>query len=128
MGEESAVGAGRWQESLGYAVTGRHLVIEEPGKPDLRALLTELARQTPGGLDALRSEVASVRAAGRWPHAVPEELMSGIGPAQFAAALAALAAELDPQRGRTARLAMPGGAVTPEDRRLLDEVPPHHGG
>ena len=58
--------------------------------------------------------------------AVPADLRAGLGAAQFAAALSGLRAALDlepPPR----TVPSPGRPLTADERRLLADVPPHHG-
>lgn len=95
-------------------------------QPDVAELVNELAHRWPGGLAALRAEVQQMQRAGRWPHPVPTALMAGLGPAQFVAALRELAEQLELARGP----AVPPAASRPlsaDERRLLADVPPHHG-
>ncbi len=57
---------------------------------------------------------------------VPADLRARLGAAQFAAALAGLRTALD--LDRTPRTApRPGRPLTADERRLLADVPPHHG-
>ncbi len=58
-------------------------------------------------------------------HPVPAELMRGIGAAQFVAALAELRRLITPPTDRAPVVA--DRTFTAEERRLLGEVPPHHG-
>ncbi|MCW3158906.1 hypothetical protein [Micropruina sonneratiae] len=68
---------------------------------------------------------AVVAAGGVWPHPVPAELRSAVGSARLFAVLQEVQAEL----GRFGRTAAPAPAhpLTADERRLLAEVPPHHG-
>ena len=119
--------SGPWHEALAYAVTGRRLVLGHQSVPSVRALADQLVGQL--DLDALAVEVRTRLEQGEvWPHLVPADLTAGLGPAQFAAALQLLIRQLglDPS-SRPARVGRPQPA-TAADRRLLDEVPPHHGG
>lgn len=59
-----------------------------------------------------------------WPHAVPAEARGGIGAAQVLAAVASVASEFSsPEVG----MRSVGQVLTADERRLLAEVPPHHG-
>jgi hypothetical protein len=125
-GSRSVAGARRWHQALAYAITGR-LVPElgEQGDPDVAALAEQL-RGGPGEVGSPGQP--DLRADRPWPHPVPAELMTGLGYAQFAAALAQLRQAL----GLNGPLAVaagrdPSAPVSAEERRLLDEVPPHHG-
>lgn len=116
----------RWHEALTFAVTGQRRDVGEQSRPDIAELSQNLLAEP--GRPSLNNHLLSTRAAGRpWPHEVPADLMLGLGYAQFAAALSQLRSALaldepgrPPRVGRTQ-------ATTPADRRLLDEVPPHHG-
>lgn len=96
-----------WHQALVFAVTGeRRPDLGQQDEPDLSAVLATLG-------DAPRGA-----------HPVPADLTEGIGAARFAAVLTAL-------RGRlTASGARPVLAERSPDaaeRRLLVDVPPHHG-
>ena len=95
-------------------------------QPDVAELVNELAARWPGGLAVLRAEVQQLQRAGRWPHPVPPSLMAGLGPAQFVAALR----ELGERLGLAPETPVPPAASRPlsaDERRLLADVPPHHG-
>ena len=53
--------------------------------------------------------------------------MEGLSHAQFAAALVSLQRELALERQRVVPAGDRPGPMTADLRRLLDEVPPHHG-
>lgn len=117
-----------WHQALAYAVLGqRHPELGHQSGPNLPQFIVELDRMVAGGLDKIRTRVRQLRAAGApWPHPVPSELMVGIGYAQFAAAMDRLLDQLElnapiPSPVLTDR------ALTAEERRLADDVPPHHG-
>jgi len=127
VAELSSAGGGRpWHQALTFAVTGRRVDLGEQPRPEIaqlgQQLLTDLGRAP------LADHVLSTRAAGRpWPHPVPADLMQGLGYAQFAAALAELQAALGLEEWAETRRVGQAQPTTPADRRLLDEVPPHHG-
>lgn len=101
-----------WHQALAYAQTGRRL--EDLGRqptPDPAALAGLLRHRDLAGGSAV--------------HAVPADLMRGLGPAQFLAALAQLRSALAPAPATAPVLA--NRPLTPEERRLLIDVPPHHG-
>jgi len=127
MAEASTGAVRRWHQALAYAITGRrHPELGEQDAPDLRQLSRTLAAVAP---DPLAAHVRETLDAGRpWPHPVPNELMTGLGYAQFSAALAQLRSELG-LTGLTGTAARVGTAqpLSAADRRLLDDVPPHHG-
>ncbi len=96
-----------WHEALVYAVTGqRH---------------PELGRQERPDLDVV---AALLRGARTGAHVVPPDLRRGIGAAQLAAVLVELrrrVAASGPQAVLAER------ALDAAERRLLADVPPHHG-
>ena len=96
-----------WHQALVYAVTGER-------RP-------ELGRQDAPDLDVV---VAALAGRPRGAHAVPAELTEGIGAAQLAAVLTGLRARL---AALTARPVLAERAPDGDERRLLADVPPHHG-
>jgi hypothetical protein len=113
----------RWHAALAYALLGppaRDLT--EPGAPRVTRLLDDL-----GGAESVRAAVLEARARGPWPHPVPADLRHGLGPAQLAAAWRAVLTELGPLT-TNARPVVADRALTADDRRLLADRPPHHGG
>ncbi|MFT4218325.1 MAG: hypothetical protein QM619_14230 [Micropruina sp.] len=108
-------------EAIGLALTGRpDLVLAV--EPDPLAALTEQG----WGRDRIIAHAQQTLAAGGvWPHPVPDELRVRVGSARLFAALQRLQVELG-LFGRTAAPAPPR-RPTADERRLLDEVPPHHG-
>lgn len=96
--------------------------LSEPGTPRVAELIADL-----GGLQVLREAVLEAQASGRWPFVVPDELREDLGAAQFAAAWGALLDGLGPLT-RNARPVVSDRALTYDDRRLLVDRPPHHGG
>ena len=110
-----------WHQALAYAICGQRLSeLGRQDEPDLAELVRILRDDTD-----LVSSVQVDRRRGDWPHPVPNDLMAGIGWAQFSAALAALITRLDLAPGS---VAPPPGSRSPDadERRLLNEVPPHH--
>ncbi len=126
---EADVGAagGRWHRALAQAITGDSG--DEAGRqssPDVDALARALlSRCGAATLAEHRREV--LRAGGAWPHPVPGDLMAGLGYAQFTAALARLIDLLGLNERGWVTAAPPTTSMAPALRRLLDEVPPHHG-
>lgn len=118
----------RWHQALGYAVLGE--ILPELGhqvRMDVAELSSHLERLVPGGIQDLRNTVRDRRTAGQeWPYRVPPELMREIGYAQFAAALTMLCDRLEVMLADPPA-ALADRALTAEERRLGDEVPPHHG-
>lgn len=112
----------RWHAALAYALVGPPVRnLPEPGTPKVAQLIASL-----GGAESLRAEVAAARDSGSWPVAVPAELRQGLGAAQFAAVWTALLNELGPTT--SARPVVSDRALTNDERRLLADRPPHHGG
>lgn len=116
----------RWHEALRYALTGeRDPGLESQRVPDLDAVSAMLASE---GAEVWRDHVRQHVENGEiWPYPVPEDLMSGIGAAQFSAALGVLRARLGLDAvTRSVRVSRDVGPAS-GDERLLREVPPHHG-
>ncbi len=109
----------RWHQALAYAVTGRLLDgLGRQDRPDTTALAAILSqRLAAGDLDLVADPSVQI---------VPPELRTGLGPAQFGAALAVLRAALHTD-GRVPTAPTPDRPLTADERRLLDDVPPHHG-
>ena len=108
---------------MAYALVGAPVRdLPEPGTPNVVELIAAL-----GGAESVRAEVAAVRKSGPWPVTVPDELRQGLGAAQFAAVWTALLAELGPLT-TNARPVVSDRALTNDERRLLTDRPPHHGG
>jgi hypothetical protein len=109
-----------WHQALAYAVCGRRL--EQLGRqrsPDVAALSTVLRDLAEDGALILPSSSDQAT------HSVPKDLMHGLGAAQFHAALSALRSEL----GLGAALPSavpPSRPLTPVERRLNEDAPPHH--
>jgi hypothetical protein len=124
---EAAEGGRRWHAALAYALLGRvPNGLREAGRTDLTLLLSDLDHQ-PGGLAAIRFEIANARAAGSWPRRPPSVLTTGLGPAQFAAALAELRRRLGVDDDSVRRVRS-SRRLDADEQRLQAEVPPHHGG
>jgi len=96
-----------WHQALVFAVTGER-------RP-------ELGHQAEPDLDVVVSALGDVHR-GAFP--VPADLVEGIGPARLAAVLTALRARLSASRLRPVLAERPPDAA---ERRLLTDVPPHHG-
>jgi hypothetical protein len=116
-GEERA-----WHQALAYAVCGRRL--EQLGsqrRPDIAALTTALRDLAEEGALILPSSSDPA------VHSVPNDLMQGLGAAQFHAALSALRGELGLGVALRATVA-PSRPLTPAEHRLIEDAPPHHRG
>jgi hypothetical protein len=110
-----------WHQALAYAICGQRF--SELGRQD-EPDLDELVRVLSSDAD-LGPMVQNQRRSGAWPHAVPNELMAGLGWAQFSAALTALITRLDLGPGGAKRR-LSNRPPDAQERRLLHEVPPHH--
>lgn len=113
--------------AVAFALTGQ--LAEPPGaqpsgRPeDLLAALAALGMDA-DRLDAIRA--GRVGAGQPWPVPVPAELRQGLGPAQLLATIQACR-EMLGLRQRQARVRDASAPLDPGDRRLLAELPPHHG-
>ncbi len=115
----------RWHAALVHALLGRVPDdLPEPGGVDVPRLLVDLDRCWPGGLVAVRAELAERRRVSAAGPPLPAELAQQLGPAQFAGALTELRTRLEspPTRVAVSR------SLDADERRLQAEVPPHHGG
>ena len=113
----------RWHTALAYALLGPPIrELAESGVPRVAQLLADL-----GGPAAVRAQVIDAREAGPWPYEVPAELRAGLGAAQYAAAWRALVDALGPLT-TNARPVVTDRALTADERRLIADRPPHHGG
>lgn len=115
-----------WGEALGTALLGRPLRMSCSATPSLDDVLAALAADGVSA-DDLVTHARDVRdAGGVWPHPVPPELTRPVGAAAFLSLLKALRAQL----GLTGTVARPPAVprpLTPDERRLLADKPPHHG-
>ena len=107
-----------WHQALAYALTGhRFPELGEQDAPDLDALAAFLRPRLGVDVDP---------AALRCSHPLPADLGSGLGAAQLWAAVAELRRLLGsvPPQAEVTR----SRPLTADERRLLQDVPPHHGG
>jgi hypothetical protein len=110
-----------WHQALAYAICGQRLSeLGRQDEPDLDELVRILSHD-----GELVSRVQVDRRRGDWPHPVPNDLMTGIGWAQFSAALTVLITRLDLAPGSAARVPS-SRPPDPDERRLLQDLPPHH--
>lgn len=114
----------RWHRAIAYALVGEDLPLPSRPAPDIGALPDELdARGWPTGRVVARARAASET--GVWPFPVPKELRSGMSGAQLQAAVreARLVYGLD-----AIRILPPSRRtdLTRDERRLLEDVPPHY--
>ncbi|MFT4293888.1 MAG: hypothetical protein QM582_00565 [Micropruina sp.] len=108
-------------EAVGVALTGQRLDPAGEVADPLAALAAAGWDQ-----DRIAAHAAEVLAAGGvWPHPVPEELRARVGSARLLAVLQRIQLDLG-RFGRASRPAPPR-PLTADERRLLNEVPPHHG-
>ncbi len=115
-----------WHRALTWAICGEDRTdLGLQDRPDLDRLTRELSEQA-----GLRSLVRARQARKQpWPFPVPTDLMAGLGPAQFAAAVTGLRDRLDLERPEAgaAPPVLSSRALDADERRLLQDVPPHHG-
>lgn len=124
-----------WHQALAFALTGVRLTeLGRQDRPDVEQLLEALQeasmhRSNPGTPVSARDWVAMRRGTSqRWPCPVPADLMDGLGYAQFTALLRCLITRLDLAEPPAVVAAMTAErTLTADERRLLDDVPPHHG-
>lgn len=115
-------GAGPWHQALVFSLSGEKHELGTQSAPDLAEL--ERWLRTDDRLEQVRRHAAARRAAGQpWP--VPVLAALGLPPAQLSAAQYALRSHL----GLLGSVAAPAGerTLTPDELRLLRDVPPHHG-
>lgn len=106
MDEASGLPLRRWHQALAYAVSGeRRPELGAQVAPDLEVVVEALEGRPRGAF------------------VVPADLREGIGAAQLAAAVTELRARL----GRASRPVLADRAPDADERRLLADVPPHHG-
>jgi hypothetical protein len=106
-----------WHQALAWAVTGvRFDDLGRQARPDLEALVEFLRSRL--GADVDPAELTR-------PHPLPVDLAEGLGAAQLAAAAAELRRRLS---GPPPAVVADSRALTADERRLLQDVPPHHGG
>lgn len=119
---------GSWHRALAYALCGEDLTtLPDRPAPDLPALAAELMAAG-WDLARLRRHVQDVRAAGSgWPHAVPDDLCSGLSAAQFAAALRSATAQWGLMAAERRVRRRDTSGPTREDERLTRDIPPHFG-
>ncbi len=113
-----------WHRALAWALTGEMLALPAES-PDVPRLLAELAAAgwPQNRIVEHANEVAS--SGGVWPHPIPQGLRAGLGAAQLAANLLVarqacnlLVLEVRPPSRRA--------TLDADERRLMDEVPPHY--
>lgn len=107
--------------AVGFALTGRADVIDGVA-PGVWQALVDVGWDA----DRVRAHAEAVLAAGGvWPHPVPESLRAPVGAARLLAVLQQVQSDL----GLFGRAAAPAQRrpLTADERRLLRDVPPHHG-
>jgi hypothetical protein len=106
-----------WHQALAWVVTGvRFDDLGQQARPDPEAL-AELLRPRLGA-EVDPAELTR-------SHPLPAELAEGLGAAQLAAAAAELRRRLS---GPPPAVVAEQRPFTADERRLLQDVPPHHGG
>lgn len=118
----------RWHIALALAIAGRRW--DDLGRqdaPDPEHLAEQIADRFEGGVDGLRAMIINRRATGLdWPFPVPEDLRAGLGAAQWLAALSAVRHRLGLDRPASTPV-LADRPLDAAERRLLADVPPHHG-
>ena len=105
-----------WHQALAFAVTGvRFEHLGRQPRPDLDALTALLRAELGAGVDP--DELTRA-------HPLPADLAEGLGAAQLGAAVAELRRRLTGPARLTVADERP---LTADERRLLQDVPPHHG-
>lgn len=113
----------RWHRALALALLGEERDdLDEPTRPDVKGLVDAL-----GGAHRIAAHVQERRDAEQpWPHPLPDVLTAGMGPAQLQA-LVTQAVGLVRAAQRTTAPVITQRALSPDEVRLLRDVPPHHG-
>ncbi|CAA9305570.1 MAG: hypothetical protein AVDCRST_MAG48-1677 [uncultured Friedmanniella sp.] len=105
-----------WHQALAYAVTGvRFEDLGRQDRPDIDTLAALLRPRL--GRDVDPAELARA-------HPLPGDLAQGLGPAQLGAAVAELRRRLS---GPAPAVVAEPRPLSADERRLLQDVPPHHG-
>lgn len=117
--------SGPWHRAIAFALTGTDADFGVQDAPDPATLVAELAER---GWDAERiaAHARDVPGTEPWPHPVPDALRAGLGAAQLHAAIGQARGRL----GLEVLTVLPPSRrsrLTADERRLLGEVPPHHG-
>lgn len=113
----------RWHRALALALVGENRdELDEPAKPDVAALVAEL-----GGAERIADHAQERRAAELlWPHPLPVTVTAGMGPAQLHALLTQAVEQVRAAQRATAQV-ITQRSLSPDEVRLLCDVPPHHG-
>lgn len=116
--------SGGWHRAIAFALIGEELDLPEHDTPDVTALAAELA-ESGWSVERVVARADAERSHGIWPFGVPDGLRSGLGAAQLHAAIQAARARygldglsVQPPSRRT--------SLTADERRLLNDVPPHY--
>lgn len=113
-----------WHRAIAWALVGEDVPLPVGDTPDVNRLPEQLAEMG-WPADRVIARAGQAVAEGAWPFRVPADLRAGLGAAQLHAAIQAARTVygLDvlstrPPSRRT--------ALTADERRLLDDVPPHY--
>ena len=105
-----------WHQALAYAVTGvRFEDLGRQDRPDLDVLAARLRPRL--GVEVDPAELTRA-------HPLPADLAAGLGPAQLGAAVTELRRRLTAPPPPVVADPRP---LSADERRLLQDVPPHHG-
>jgi hypothetical protein len=114
-----------WSTALAYALGGDETP-ELGGVPALVPALGPVVAAV-GGTEALVAAATAEQEAGRpWPR--PVDRPADVGPAQWAALLGAAERLVGRARAERSGRVLGGRVPDADERRLLRDVPPHHGG
>ena len=118
---------GTGMRAIAWALTGEDLAVDEVSTGATSDDIAAWLARRGWDVERLRRRAGNVRAeGGRWPAAVGPERREGLGPAQFQALLRQVLLVL----GLDHATPVLRDATTPmdaTDRRLVAELPPHHG-
>lgn len=114
-----------WGAALAWQLTGRRWGIDPSPRPDVAATLAALEADG-WGPETVAAFAAERRAAGHpWPVPLPQDLREATGPATVAAVLAEAKRRWDLDQPVVRPLA--ARAPDADERRLMADLPPHHG-
>lgn len=118
--------SGRWFGAIAWALTGEELA-EPVGVPlEPAAVVRWLGDQGWSSERLAEHRLASQESGEAWPHPVPAGWLGAGSAARFHALLTAVR-DAAGVRGLVARQAPADRHIGPAERRLMDDLPPHHG-
>ena len=120
------VDPGRWFGAIGWALTGVELPEPADASPEPDAVVAWLHDQGWPPERLAEHRLACRDSAVPWPHPVPAGRLGPGSAARFHALLTAVQ-DAAGVRGLLARQVPAERHIGPAERRLLGDVPPHHG-